>query len=322
MMLSMGVVGVEKRVLKTAEFRFQMDLVLRVEKNISLIYWTSSVESENGEESVEGSEIELRVFDSFNRNRNQREVSGSIEGDEDELRHPLVKEVCRLIDFRAAWTPKLEGELRHFLRSLKPRQVCAVLRAQSDERVALKFFYWADRQWRYKHDPIVYYAMLQVLSKTKLCQGAKRVLHLMVRRKIECRPEDFGCVMVSFSRAGHVAKAMQTLTLMQKAGVELDLSICNTAIYVLVKDHKLEKALRFLERMQVVGIKPDVITYNCLIKGYCDVHQLENAMELIAEMPFKGCSPDKVSYYTVMGFLCKEKRIDEVRGIDGEDAEG
>ncbi|CAI9786249.1 unnamed protein product [Fraxinus pennsylvanica] len=102
-----------------------------------------------------------------------------------------------------------------------------------------------------RHDPIVYYAMLQVLSKTKLCQGAKRVLQLMVKRKIECRPEDFGCAIVSFSRAGDIRKAMQILTLMQKAGVELDLSICNTAIYALVKGHKLEKALKFLERMQV-----------------------------------------------------------------------
>ncbi|KAK2997733.1 hypothetical protein RJ639_006033 [Escallonia herrerae] len=67
--------------------------------------------------------------------------------------------------------------------------------------------------------------------------------------------------------------------------------------------------------MQLVGITPNVNTYNCLIKGYCDVHRVEDAMELISEMPFKGCSPDKVSYYTVMGFLCKEKRIEQVREL-------
>lgn len=89
--------------------------------------------------------------------------------DEDEIRHPLVREICRLIELRLAWNPKLEGELRHLLRSLKPRQVCAVLRSQADEQVALKLFYWADRQWRYRHDPIVYYTMLEVLRKTKLC---------------------------------------------------------------------------------------------------------------------------------------------------------
>ncbi|KAL0305465.1 UNVERIFIED_CONTAM: hypothetical protein Sradi_5963800 [Sesamum radiatum] len=217
--------------------------------------------------------------------RERREVPRRIEVDEDELRHPLVREICRLIDLRAAWTPKLESELKRLLCSLKPSQVCAVLRAQSDERVALQFFYWADRQWRYRHNPIVYHAMLKVLDKTKLCQGAKRILRLMVRRKIEIWPEDFGCVMVSFSRAGHLRKAMQVLTLMQRAGVELDISVCNTAINVLVEGKRLEKALRFLQRMLVVGIEPNVITYNCLIKGYCEMNQVEGAIKLIEEMP-------------------------------------
>ncbi|EYU33400.1 hypothetical protein MIMGU_mgv1a023529mg [Erythranthe guttata] len=274
-------------------------------------------ESEEGEEenSDEDNDDEFRVLNSFDRNRERSDVSRRIEVDEDEVRHPLVREVCRLIGLRASWTPNLESEFKNLLRSLKPSQVCAVIRAQSDERIALEFFYWADRQWRYRHDPMVYHAMLNVLGKTKLCQGAKRILRLMARRKIEIWPEDFGCVMVSFSRAGHFRKAMQVLNLMQKAGIELDVSICNTAVNVLVEWEKLEKALRFVQRMQVVGIEPNVVTYNCLIKGYCEKNLVEDAMKLIVEMPLRGCSPDKVSYYTVMGFLCKERRIDELRGL-------
>ncbi|XP_073065780.1 uncharacterized protein [Primulina eburnea] len=269
------------------------------------------VEDEKGR-SVDVNDDDFRASEAFYR-RDRNGVGRKIEAGFDESRHPLVREVSRLIDLRIAWTPKHEAELKHFLRSLKPSQVCAVVRAQSDERVALNFFYWADRQWRYRHDPMVYHVLLQVLSKTKLCQGAKRVLRLMVRRKIELWPEDFGCVMVSFSRAGHLRKAMQVLTIMQRAGVELEISMCNTAVNVLVEWKMLEKAFRFLERMQIVGIKPNVVTYNCLIKGYCEVGQLEDAQKLISEMPFRGCSPDRVSYCTIMGYLCKEKRIDELR---------
>ncbi|CAI9096851.1 OLC1v1033085C4 [Oldenlandia corymbosa var. corymbosa] len=253
-----------------------------------------------------------------NRNRNHNQENARRVGDsnvEDELRHPLVKEVCKMIDCRSAWTPKLEWQLRTLLRSLKPVQVCAVLKSQSDERNALQFFYWADRQWRYRHDEAVYYTMLEVLSKTKLCQGAKRVLKLMARRRIERTPEAFGYVMVSFSRAGHLRKALQILTLMQKAGVGPDLTICNTTVYVLVKANKMEKALRFLKRMEIVGIMPNVISYNCLIKGYCDSDQLECALQLIAEMPSKSCPPDKVSYSTVIAFLCKNKRINEIKEL-------
>ncbi|PKA46928.1 hypothetical protein AXF42_Ash020913 [Apostasia shenzhenica] len=55
-----------------------------------------------------------------------------------ESRHPLVNETCRLIGLRHAWNPKLERELRRLLRSLKPPQVSAVLRAQPDARLAVE----------------------------------------------------------------------------------------------------------------------------------------------------------------------------------------
>ncbi|XP_044509564.1 pentatricopeptide repeat-containing protein At5g41170, mitochondrial-like [Mangifera indica] len=278
-------------------------------------------EVEDSDEEVEDGEYNsdcndtFTVLESFDKNCINREDVRRVEAEEDELRHPLVREVCRLIELRSAWSPKHEEELRHLLRSLKSQHVCAVLRSQTDERVALKFFYWADRQWRYRHDTIVYYVMLEVLSKTKLCQGAKRVLRLMIRRGINCWPEAFSYVMVSYSRAGKLRNAMQILTMMQKAGVKPDLLICNTAIHVLVVGNKLEKALRFVKRMQLVGITPNVVTYNSLIKGCCNLQCIEDALELIAEMPHKGCSPDRVSYFTVMGFLCKEKRIKEVRNL-------
>lgn len=96
-------------------------------------------ESEDGE-GEENDDDEFRVMDSFDRRRERAKISRRIEVDEDESRHPLVREANRLIDVRALWTPKLERELKSLLQSMKPSQVCAALRAQSDERVALKFF--------------------------------------------------------------------------------------------------------------------------------------------------------------------------------------
>ncbi|KAM7252786.1 hypothetical protein ACFE04_030941 [Oxalis oulophora] len=259
----------------------------------------------------DGGDDGITVMSKFERVKAPRREIKKVEIEEDEFRHPLVREVSRLIQQQSTWSPTLEGELRNLLRSLKPRHVCAVLCSQSDERVALKFFYWADRQWRYRHDPMVYHIMLEVLSKTKLCEGARRVLRLMRRRGIRCRSEAFSCVMVSYSRAGDLKSAMKVLSIMHKAGVEPDLLICNTAVHVLVMGNKMEKALWFVERMKLIGIDPNVVTYNCLIKGYCELDRLEDAMKLISEIP----SPDKVSYYTVMGFLCKEKRVKEVKDL-------
>ncbi|CAI9786250.1 unnamed protein product [Fraxinus pennsylvanica] len=116
-----GYVGIREKGLKECGISTSDGLLYKSGEKCNLDISDESVEFKKGMQSEKDSEIELRVLDSYNRNRKQSEVCRSIEGDEDESRHPLVKEVCRLIDFRAAWTPKLEGELRHLLRSLKPR---------------------------------------------------------------------------------------------------------------------------------------------------------------------------------------------------------
>lgn len=270
---------------------------------------------EEEEDGDLGDAADLLGSNLSNKNHGQGNDFKRVEIGEDVFRYPLVRDTCKLIKLSSSWNRKFEGELRYLVRSLNPLQVCAVLRSQEDERIALRFFYWADRLWRYRHDSSVYLVMLEILSKTKLCQGAKRVLRLMTRRGLLLWPEAFGFVMVSYSRAGRLRDAMKVLTLMQMAGVEPNLSICNTAIHILVVGNELKKALRFAERMALIGIAPNVVTYNCLIKGYCNVHQVGQAMELIDQMPSKGCSPDKVSYYTVMGFLCRDKRVKEIREL-------
>lgn len=62
--------------------------------------------------------------------------------------------------------------------------------------------------------------------------GCKAGLRLMARTGIERCPVAFGHVMVSYSRAGKLRNAMRVLTSMQKAGVEPNPSICNTAVHV------------------------------------------------------------------------------------------
>nr|CAD1841523.1 unnamed protein product [Ananas comosus var. bracteatus] len=147
----------------------------------------------------------LDLFDknaaSKDEKKSYKEEDDEEEEEKDESRNPIVREICRLIDLRHAWNPQMESQLRLLLRSLKPRQVSAVLRSQRDERAAVSFFYWADRQWRYRHAPEVFDVMLQLLSKTKLCEASRRIMRLMIRRGLSRRPEHFACLMLSYSRA-------------------------------------------------------------------------------------------------------------------------
>ncbi|KAK4780229.1 hypothetical protein SAY87_016335 [Trapa incisa] len=139
---------------------------------------------------------------------------------------------------------------------------------QQDETMTLKFFYWADRQWRYRPYPIVYPVMLEILSNAKLYQ---RILRLMGRRVISRPLEVFLCVMISYSRAGRLRDSLRLLTLMQKVDVDPNLPMSDTVIHELMKNDQLEKACKFLERMEIVRIITNVLTYNCLIMGLCDV---------------------------------------------------
>ncbi|EMS46489.1 hypothetical protein TRIUR3_12948 [Triticum urartu] len=63
---------------------------------------------------------------------------------------------------------------------------------------------------------------------------------------------------------------------------------------------KLRSAMRVLQLMQKDGVR-----------------RVVEALEMIGVMLQNGCPPDKITYYTVMGFLCKEKRVAEVRGLLG-----
>ncbi|KAD3068874.1 hypothetical protein E3N88_36754 [Mikania micrantha] len=278
-----------------------------------------SISGNGNDYSPHDGEFEKEVAFKFTRNHtgNNQEIQVFRKGESDgeEIRHPLVKEVCRLIDLKLKWNPNLERELRQLIQRLNPLQVCAVLQNQSDARISLQLFYWADRLWRYRHHPVVYIAMLEILSKTSLYQGAKRVIRLMTRRRIKPHPEAYGYLMISYSRAGDWRKALQVLFIMEKSKVSPNLFVYNVAVYVLIKACKLEMAMKMLNRMELVDVSPNVVTYNCLIKGYCDAGRMLDAMDLIEGMHSKGCLPDKVSYHILMGFYCKDNRIKEIKDL-------
>ncbi|KAJ6728380.1 MITOCHONDRIAL GROUP I INTRON SPLICING FACTOR CCM1 [Salix koriyanagi] len=91
------------------------------------------------EESDEGRGQGNSSFTDRNHGTKMEEDRRRIEIHEDEFRHPLVREICRLIECRSAWNHKHEGKMRHLLKGLKPRLVCAVLLSQSDERDCFGF---------------------------------------------------------------------------------------------------------------------------------------------------------------------------------------
>ncbi|KAF2557395.1 hypothetical protein F2Q68_00014792 [Brassica cretica] len=213
--------------------------------------------------------------------------------------------------------------MRNLLRSLKPSQVCAVLRSQDDERVALKFFYWADRQWRYHHHLVVYYSMLEVLSKTKLCQGARRVLVLMKRRGIHRTPKAFSLVMVSYSRAGNgtgVGAARFILSLQSFTNFFM-LSLCcgvtfkhPLSLNSLFDSDTLPAAstrFRFRIRNHGFGHASMQVVCNTAIDVFVRANRLENTLRFMERMQVIGIVPDVVTYNCLIRGYCDLRRVEE-----------
>ncbi|WZZ59422.1 hypothetical protein YC2023_059529 [Brassica napus] len=263
---------------------------------------------------------DLAVLESFGKIPHSRQdVNRSFDVEEDESRHPLVRETNRLINLRSSWNPKHKGEMRNLRRSLKPSQVCAVLRSQDDERVALKFFYWADRQWRYRHHPVVYYSMLEVLSKTKLCQGARRVLVLMKRRGIHRTSKAFSLVMVSYSRAGQLRDALKVIGIVPDVVTYnclirgyCDLRRVEEAVELL---EELDAALSLLDDMYLINKHADVFTYTTLVDALGKKGRIEEATELMKKMLHKGIDPTPVTYRTVIHRYCQMGKVDDLVAI-------
>ncbi|TQD85348.1 hypothetical protein C1H46_029090 [Malus baccata] len=72
---------------------------------------------DDSDDGDDADDADLTVLDSSSRVHEKGENFGRVEGDEEEFRHPLVREVCRLIEFRSGWNPKLEGELKNLLKA-------------------------------------------------------------------------------------------------------------------------------------------------------------------------------------------------------------
>ena len=75
----------------------------------------------DGAEEEEGSSDDdesLEFINSFHgSNDKQTQNIASIEIDDSEFRHPVVREVCRLITLSSAWNPNFEGRLRQVMQN-------------------------------------------------------------------------------------------------------------------------------------------------------------------------------------------------------------
>ncbi|PSS02533.1 Pentatricopeptide repeat-containing protein [Actinidia chinensis var. chinensis] len=219
------------------------------------------------------------------------------------------------------WTPKLENELRYLLRSLKPWQVCVVLRSQNDDWAALKFFYWDDRQWRYRHDSSPYRGgnMVRDAEGRSLTQFIDDAIHLISEMPSKgCLPDQvsYYTVMGFLYKEKRVKEVRELMEKMLKDNKLLpDHVTYNTLIHMLSKRGYGDDAVEFLKEAEERGFLMDKVGYSAIIHSFCQEGRIDRAKELVREMLSKGWSSDIVTHTAVSNGLCHVGEVDEARKL-------
>ncbi|KAL0456558.1 UNVERIFIED_CONTAM: putative pentatricopeptide repeat-containing protein, mitochondrial [Sesamum latifolium] len=110
-----------------------------------------------------------------------------------------------------------------------------------------------------------------------------------------------------------IAEAFSFLHIMEKKGVNPNITTYNTLIHGLCKEGKLEIARNLFNSLPSKGLQPGITTYTIFIGSLCEEGLIEEAKTLLIEMKKSGCVPDSVTYNVCIQGLLKRKELSEAK---------
>ncbi|XP_074580089.1 uncharacterized protein LOC141836486 [Curcuma longa] len=218
-------------------------------------------------------------------------------------------------------------------------------RFSNDWFPAFGFFRWAGARAGFKHSPISYDMMVDILGKCKQFDVMWSLINEMVCLGGLVSLTTMTKVMRRLAGAGRWGDAIKTFKSIESFGVRKDTiamnalldTLCkeksvkhardaflelkdevqpnassfNTLIHGWSKARKIEEAIRTIEEMREFSYTPCVISYTSLIEGYCLEKNFRMASAILNEMRVHGCQPNVVTYTIIMHSLAKAKEIQE-----------
>ncbi|KAE8674211.1 Detected protein of confused Function [Hibiscus syriacus] len=221
-------------------------------------------------------------------------------------------------------TDDLESDMRQLLRSLKPLQVFAVLLSLDDERIALQFFYWADRQWR--HSDSLKECKLSELSlmssPTTVSSRVNEVRNLMEKMVKESNllPDmvTYNTLIHMLSKYGHADEALEFLQEAEARGFQIDKVGHSAIVHPYCKWGKLEeqnvswtKLKKMLQHTYKHDCKPNTVSYTALLTGLCRSGNSLQAREMMDGSEEEFWTPNAITYSAMMHGLRKEGKLSE-----------
>jgi len=104
--------------------------------------------------------------------------------------------------------------------------------------------------------------------------------------------------------------ALQMISEMGKAHLEIPGIVYNTALACCVSAEKLDEAKQLLNDIVQAGGVADVITYNTLAKGYAKAGRMEDCFSLYETMRERGLAPSQVTYGILLDGLINDNEVE------------
>ncbi|GMH24630.1 hypothetical protein Nepgr_026473 [Nepenthes gracilis] len=158
-------------------------------------------------------------------------------------------------------------------------------------------------------------ALLAACNHSKLFDQVPRLFDEMPKR-YGVLPDkvSYGILVKSYCNKGSPELAIETLSEMEKKGIEVTAVTFTTILDSLYKKGKGDEAERIWNEMVKKGCLPDVVAYNVRIM-YAHGGEPENVKGLIEEMNAAGLKPDTVSYNYLMTSYCKAGMMEEAESV-------
>ncbi|MFQ6641162.1 hypothetical protein Gotur_015453 [Gossypium turneri] len=140
-----------------------------------------------------------------------------------------------------------------------------------------------------------------------LCQQkeATRLLNEMVDNNISLDIIAYNLLIDALYKEGMISKAVETVDMMRKQGIEPNVVTYNTLVDAHCKEGMVSEAEDIVDAIIKRGIEPDVVTYSALINGHCLQNEMDKARRVFNLMIEKGCAPDIVTYNTMINVISK-----------------
>nr|CAD1825255.1 unnamed protein product [Ananas comosus var. bracteatus] len=237
---------------------------------------------------------------------------------------PLILTVSRAI--AAPPDVSLNTSLGSLLPSLSANLVVSLLSLNPlslPPLALLSFFHWLSSHPHFRHTPLSFLSMANLLLTHRLPSAAAPLIRLLVARRgrdsahalfsaaLQAttpqapHPALLAALTIEYTNADLISDAIQCIRLAIKHQLRLPFDACSYLLDRLMHSYSPAVAWAFYSEILDVGFPPTARPFNIIMHSFCKLGNLTNANLVFNEITRRGSRPTAVSFNTLIDGYCK-----------------